>query len=220
MSNNNPAPQFKPDALSYNTMGYRPVSATYNLDCEQIEKAIEDIASREIDGIVQVTHQHDIKTGAVGWFIWFDSKGDHFVDKSTNNTAINQSIRRFSPKFKDFANKFGWRESDDDPRGSNKVNLGNIVGNNADPSVSAKLTYLQVALSPFLIVMFDVYGAAFGKQYGVSNPPKVIIERKYRWMKGSSGDFHRLVGIQVEKTLRTAFKQDGKPKAKRSGHFN
>ena len=216
MTNN---PQFTPDFLNYNVMGYRPVKTTFNLDTEQVESAIMDIGSKSITGIRMVTSQWDRKTGAVGWFIWFDSKSEHFYDNSTNNTAIGQSIRRYSQEFQEFAKKFGWRESDDNNKGSNKVNLKGIVGNNMQKEMNSKLTYLQVALNPFLIAMFDAYGNSFSKEYNKS-APKVFIDRKYMWLKGSSGDFHKLVGVQVEKTLQTAFKDYSRPKANRAGSFN
>ena len=209
-----------PNFLNYTTMGYRPIKTTYHLDCDQMTDAIRTIATKEIDGIVDVTYEIDQKTGAVGWFIWFDTNADHFVDRNTTQTMLGTSIRRFSPKFTAFAKKFGYRESDDDvEHGSNKVNLKNIVHGNENPEVRRKLTYLKVAINPFISIMFDSKGVAYSKEFG-QEPPKVTIERKYIWRKGSSGSFHRLVGITVEKYLTNAYRDYQKPQARHAAHLN
>lgn len=209
----------KPEFLVYNTLGLRPVETVFNLDCETVTKLIREISSKEIDGIVDVTHEHDPKTGAVGWFVWFNSNSDHFVDKSTANTAIGHSITRFSQAFQNFAKKFGWNEADDDIKnGSAKVNLKAIVHNNTNKEIANRLTCIQVALNPYLITVFDGYGTMFQKETG-QNAPKVCIDRKYLFKKGSGEEFHTLVGLQVKKCLLNAYKDYKKPRANRGGNF-
>lgn len=209
-----------PEFLNYNTIGLRPVKTTFNMDCESIIAAIKTIASKEIDGIQDVTYEHDRKTGTVLWFIWFDSNSDHFIDRSTANTAIGRNIPRYSQQFQDFARKFGWCEADDDPEhGSSKVNLKSIVRNNQNQEIRRRLTCLQISINPFLVIMFDANGGAYQREFG-QNTPKVYIERKYQWRKGSGEEFHTLVGMRVEKVLANAYKDYRKPRATKNGSFN
>lgn len=215
-----PDDTFVPEFLNYNTLGIRPVKSVFNLDCETIMRVIRDIASREIDGIQEVTYQHDPKTGTVCWFIWFDSNSDHFVDKTTANTAIGRSISRYSPKFQEFARKFGWNEADDDPEhGSSKVNIGRVVGKNSNNELNRRLTFLQVAIIPFMSILFDIGGNAFQKEFN-RNAPNTRLYIKYQWKKGSGEDYHTLIGMQVEKYLPNANRDHRKPHAAKSGNFN
>ena len=208
-----------PDFLVYNTLGLRPVKSVFHLDCEAVENMIRQIASREIDGIKDVTHEFDSKTGAVGWFIWFDSNCEHFVDKSTQNTALGKNLSRYSQKFQDFAKKFGWRESDDDPEhGDSTVRIKQIVRTNANREIRQSLTCLQVALNQFLVVAFDVRGVAYQKEYGL-NTPKVFLNRRYNWRQTNGNKFGSLTGLEITKELASVLRDYGRPRANRSGNF-
>ena len=210
----------RPEFVNYNIMGLRPVKSTFNLDCEMVQKAIKEIADKEIDGINQVTVQHDRTTGAVAWFIWFNSNSDHFIDKSTNNTALGRSISRYSPKIQEFARKFGWCEADDDPiRGNAKVNIKHVFHGNSVREMHENLTALHISINPFLMIMFDVNGTAFKNEFN-QNAPKVFLDRHYEFKKGSSGDFHTLVGLRIEKTLQNAVTDYQKPLAGKAGNFH
>ena len=209
-----------PDFLTYNVVGLRPVQSVFNMDCEMFANFIRDIASKEIDGIKDVTCEFNSSTGAVGWFIWFDSNSDHFVDRATETTALGKKISRYSQKFQSFAQKFGWRESDDDPdHGDSTVRLKQIVQQNKNREIRQPLTYLQIAITPFLAIMFDSKGTAYQKEFGIPTP-KVSIICKYQWKKGSGEEFHTLIGLRVEKNLSGAFKEYKKPRANRNGSFN
>jgi len=211
---------FVPEFLNYNILGIRPVKSVFNLDCETVIRVIKDIASREIDGIQDVTYQHDPRTGTVCWYIWFDSNSDHFVDRSTTNTALGRSISRYSPKFQEFAKKFGWNEADMDPEhGSSKVNMSRVVGKNANRELNRQLTFLQVAIIPFMSILFDIGGNAFQKEFS-RTAPKTKLDIKYQWRKGSGEEYHTLVGMRVEKFLPNANRDQKKPHAAKSGNFN
>ena len=220
--NQNPAPQApaqRPEFLVYNTAGLRPVNVVFNIDAESFKDHIRKIADQKLSGIVDVTYQVDHDNGKVSWYAWLPANSDHFSDKSTANTVLGRSLPRYDNELVEFAKKFGWRPSDDDPQnGSDKVNLGAIIFKNHNEEIGQKLIAIQLGIIPFLGVMFDVTGESFKNTFH-QNPPKVCIIRDYRWKSGPSGKYHTLLGVQISKTLSTIYSDYKKPIVK-AGKFH
>lgn len=210
--------QQKPEVTIHNLYGLKPVESTFNLSTEMLKNLIREIASTEIQGIRDVTFEFSKSDNSVRWFIWFDGNSDYFVDKSTNDTGLNASLRRLSKEFEKFALKYGWRESDDDPRGSNKVKFSNIIRPNKNPEVRDNLVYLQIAINPFLLAIFDMYGTDFKNMYGV-NPPKTKMIRVWKFKKGHNGN-ENLLGLEVRKYVNSIFDNTATPRATMAGKFN
>lgn len=221
--NPNPNPNTKaPEPVMFNTAGLRPVKATFQLDIDQLKREIRRIADKEITGVQDVTFERDSATGAVRGFIWFDAKGEHFVDKSTQGTALQNrgNISRTSHEFKNFAAKYGWTPFDDDPEhGENKVPMKAVMGNNKNPEARNKLMYLQISLNPFLFAIFDMFGQGYKSQFGTGTP-KFQLRREWKFRKGESGKYHNLVGLLVEKSVADAVALNGRPRASKSGRFS
>lgn len=227
MSKNNPNPnpnptQKPPEAVTFNIAGLRPIKATFQLDMDQLKHEIRRIADREISGVQDITFERDSATGAVRAYLWFDANGEHFVDRSASGTALPQGgkISRMSPEFKAFATKYGWNSFDDDPEhGDTKVHLNAIVNRNQNPEIKNKMMFLQIALNPFLFVIFDMFGSGYKNQYG-QGTPKFRMNREWKWRKGETGKYHNLVGIVIEKYVADAYAMTGRPRASKSGRFN
>ena len=191
---------FVPEFLIYNNFGIRPVEATFQLDCKTFTETVRKIASEKISGIEEVTLQND-KNGNVALFIWFNANSEHFSDSSTENTAIKAKLSRLSKDMQEFIERFGWNEADDDPHnGSTKIHSNKIIINNDNPEVKGKWIAIHVAINPFLLIMFDMQGSAYKKQFN-RNSPKTRIRREWVWSKGSSGKFHSLNGIRITKMI-------------------
>ena len=118
------------------------------------------------------------------------------------NTALGRSIRANSKEFTEFAQKFGWRPMDDDPKnGSGNLNLKAIMGRNINREQTSKYTSLQLSLFPFLMIIFDMQGIDFKDKFG-KNAPNMVLTRHYIW-KNSGGEKHgSLVGVEIKKTLK------------------
>ena len=214
MSENTYVPEF----LVHNNFGIRPVEATFQLDCKTFTEVVRRIASEKISGIEDVTIQSD-RNGNVGLFIWFNANSDHFSDSSTENTAIKAKIPRLSKDMKEFIEKFGWNEADDDPRnGNNKIHTNKILINNDNPEVKGRWVALHVAVNPFLFIMFDIQGSAFKKEFN-RNAPKAKLRREWVWSKGPSGKFHSLNGIRITKMINNPALSRNDLHAKWSGKF-
>ncbi len=215
MSENN----FTPEFLVYNNFGLRPVEATFQLDCNTLTDVVYKIASEKISGIEEVKLQKG-KDGTVAMFIWFNANSEHFNDSSTENTAIRSKLSRLSPEMTAFIEKFGWNEADDDPmNGSSKVHSNKIIMNNINPEVKGKWIGVHVAINPFLMVMFDMRGEAFKKQYN-KNSPVTKLYREWVWKKSNGDKFGALVGLRVSKKINNPSLSKGELVAKVSGNFN
>lgn len=211
--------QFVPEFLVYNNFGIRPVEATFQLDCETLTDVVYKIASEKISGIEEVKLQKG-KNGDVAMFLWFHANSEHFNDSSTENTAIRSKLSRLSKEMQEFIEKFGWNEADDDPQnGSTKVHANRIIVGNVNPEVRGKWTGVQVAINPFLMIMFDMNGNAFRKEYN-RNSPATKLYREWVWKKRDGEKFGSLVGLRVKKTLHNPALSKGELVAKISGKFN
>lgn len=214
------ANQYTPEALAYNTVGLRPVECTYNIDPKMLCDKIEEICRQNISDLYKVTFRVDKKHGIVAWYAWFPSNCDHFVYKGSANTALGRGIKANSKEFTEFAQRFGWRPADDDPEhGSGSINLKEILDKNVNPEIATKYTSLQLAITPFLMIIFDLQGAEFKKEFG-KNAPKMVLTRHYLWREGGGEKHHSLVGVEVKKTLKnlTMDREDLIPS--KSGRFN
>ena len=211
--------QYEPEFLVFNNFGIKPVEVTFQLDCKTFEEVVRKIASEKISGIEDVKLQSN-KNGDVGLFIWFNANSDHFTDSRTVDTAIRTKISRLSKEMQEFIEKFGWNEADDDPRnGNTKVHSNRIIINNDNAEVNGKWTAIHVAINPFLFIMFDMYGAAFKKEFG-KNSPKTRLRREWVWTKGPSGKFHTLNGIRITKEIFNPALSRKDLHAKWGGKFN
>ena len=209
----------KPDFLMYNILGYRPTEVSFQFDMEQVSKMIQEIASREIDGIDCVTWELDRKEGIVTWIIWFDANSPHFKDSSTVGTLINTKLDRMSQEMQNFCRKYGSRQSDFKKGGDNKVNMNAIRVRNVEREIQRPLTGIRVSINAFIATIFDYNGVGFKAEYGL-NCPKTRFNARYNFSEGSSGKYHHVNGIVVTKSVGFIRDKQAKPKAKLSGSFN
>lgn len=186
------------DALTFNTIGVRPVECSFNIDPDTFRGKLKEIIGSIISDLQDVTYIPDKESGFVSWFAWFPSNCDHFVDHQTDNTMVSRSIKRYSEQFKDFAKKYGWAPFDNDPiHGDTKVDMNKIVGNN-DNRERGKYTYIQLSTFPLIGIMFDGQGTEFKKQSG-KDSPKVVLQREYIWSTNKEGRRTSFNGIRITK---------------------
>ena len=212
--------QFIPEPIVFNNTGERPTRCGFSVEIGTFAKHLEECCRREISDVRDLTYKPISKTGKVYWVLWFDSESDHFWDKSTNSTGLNAPISRYSKEFLDFANKFGWRPMDDDPKnGGDKVKMADIIRTNENRrEMHQKMTGIVLAINPFIYIMYDASGEGFQKKYGQS-APKQRVSRKWIWREGPKGKYDTLVGIEIDKYYKSALKSDKHPEVKLSGVF-
>ena len=207
---------YEPEFLVYNTFGLHPVESVFQIDCKMFTDIVRRIASEKISGIEDVTLQND--RGAVGLFIWFNGNSDHFTDSRTENTAIRTKLNRLSKEMKEFLEKFGWNEADEDPRnGDAKVHHNEIIRRNDNPEIKGKYVAVHAAINPFLMILFDGQGNAFRREYN-KNIPKARIRREWVWDDPKKKT--HLTGIRVSKFITNPALSRRDLHAKWSGKFN
>jgi hypothetical protein len=208
-----------PEFVEYNTCGLRPTAAVFQLTAEQLKDIIYNVASNQIERIREVTYQFDRKSQQVAWYIWFDQNDKHFVDKTTENTAINTGIARRSKEFDAFASRFGYCEADDSnsPHASTKVNINQILHRNSNRETGGFIA-LQISISAFLDVIFDSRGQGYHAEYNI-NTSKCIIRRSWIFEYDNNDKPVSFLGIHVEKSLRSIFENRKKPVVSRAGSF-
>ena len=210
----------RPEPLTYNLKGFEPIYSGFRITTDQFRNFVMEVANNEIGGAKAVSIEHNKETGKVGVFIWFDSNSTHFIDNGTQNSMLNTGLRRNSPQFEAFAEKFGWSESDDDPEhGSTKVRMKSIMVNNQDWNYKDPVIGMRVGVYKFLFLLFDVYGKAYNNEFHASSP-KMRIWYRWEFRGGESGKYQNLIALTVEKSLaKMPFADSKTPKATKSKNF-
>lgn len=210
-----------PEFVTFNVGNIGPTAGIFQLSCEQLKGLIMDVANGQIDGVQEVTYEFDRKSQTVAWYVWFNSNDRHFVDKTTENTAIQRSISRRSREFDQFASKFGYCEADDSnaPNASSKVNIGRILHRNSNVEAgNNRLIAVQISINPFIDVIFDTRGNEYKNRFHV-NTPRCILRRGWIFEYDGNDKPTALIGIRIEKALKNVFDNRKKPMVGKATKF-
>lgn len=219
----------KPEFLIYNLMGLQPTETKFQLTMDNLHDLIMEVCSRELKGIDSISWQKDPKSNRVRWYLWL-TNGDYFNDSSTEKTMLGQKLNRLSPEIEQFIKKFGWRPSDEDINGTDKVSVKHDIVY-AKNNIQRKLVGIQLSPQAFIKVIFDSNGTGYKEEFGL-NSPRTRLQFGYIYEKDvtPTNPFDRrkndedklrgkVIGAIVIKTLAHVFESNEKPIAKWSGSF-
>lgn len=186
---------------SYSISGYPPTSSTWKLTPDQVCSIIKKHSKAFLDDVQDVTLDINHKTGALYAYVWIPKSSRHICDNELNNgnSAINRTMTKYSPQLKEYMEKFCAKDR------------RRVFSEEKNLPVAG----IEVLIDAFMKIEFDENGYEYGKQFGETNKKKTRLILNCNYAKDDDGRFGKLLYVQVEKTLKTAYNSMS-PRPKRS----
>lgn len=188
-------------AVGYTVSGLAPTASKWDLTEGQVCDVIKELTKGYLDDVETVTLDWNKRNGAVYAYVWLPKDSKHLRDRELQqgNSAINKALNRYSPKMKEFMDKFCLKDR-----------------RRTIPETSGMpLAGIEVDIGKFLQLQFDEHGTAYGKLVGDQFRRNTIVRLKPMYTKGRDGQYDKLSYIQVTKSLKTRG-AGGRPQPKRS----
>lgn len=184
-----------PEFLSYNIAGLEPTSCKFVITIDKLCDMIAKIIRDQIDTLEKVCVENVRETGEVCVYAWFGPK--HFKDDSMRG-IFNESLARISPEFTKFAERFGY--VDEKSGGKVKLKSPVVCGRNRNKDYrGGEVYYLRLNLNAFLLMIFDRDASKYKKEFPDGKPRHCRLKRTWIHKAGSSGKYHNVIALEVEK---------------------
>lgn len=186
---------------AYSIHGYAPVAGVFYLTIDQLKSIVDKVTRSYLDDLDSVTIQPNPRDGRISAYIWLPKNSKNLTNNDLNNdnSAIKKSLTVYSPKLKEYMDKFCYPNSKRLlPEESNK-----------------KVSGIEICLNNILNVEFDVTGAGYSKQVGSKFSKRTVLKIHSVWYAGER-KYDRFRYLHVEKVLADSDKfnrtKDYRPK--------
>ena len=181
----------KISATAYSISGYPPVGSQWKLTHDQICSIIKNHTKAWLDDVRDVTLDINHKNGALYAYVWIPNDSKHITDTSlsSGNSAINRTMTKYSSQMKEYMEKFCAKDR------------RRIFKEERNLPVCG----LEVMIDKFMKIEFDESGYEYGQQFGEANKKKTTIFLTCNYSKDDDGHFGKLLYLQVDKSLKSAY---------------
>lgn len=173
---------------AYSVSGYAPGLSEWQYTREQIEDIIRTHAKDYISDISDVTVEIE-RNGELSAYVWIPSNSSHITNTELNNpnSAINRTLKRYSPQMKEFMDKFCDK------------NAKRLLPSDDNSPVCG----IMVRIDKFMEIELDRNGYMFGKLFGEKYKKPMNITMQAHFNRESGGGFGRFKYLSVSKASRS-----------------
>lgn len=185
---------------AYTIGGYAPCNSEYHFTREQIEEVITKQTKQYLNDLDQVTVEVE-RNGELSAYIWIPANSPHICNNElkNSNSAINRTLRKFSPQMKEFMDKYCDKNS--------KRLLPSDDG--------SSLRGIAVRIDRFMRIEMDENGFQYGKTFGDKYKRHLNIRMQAHFHRESSGGLGRFKYLAVSKASKDD-RSKRRPVAKKS----